>query len=184
MVDVEALLQSTGAVLSGHFRLASGLHSAQYIEKFRIMEDPGATGALCGLVAEHFREAEPVVVAGPAMGGVILAFETARQLGVRSIFAEKDSSGRLVFGRGFEVAAGERVLVVDDVLTTGGSVRQVLTLLRELGAEVVGVGFLIDRSGGTVDLGTPFFACHTMSIESYDPSACPLCGKGLPLIET
>jgi len=115
---------------------------------------------------------------------VILAFDTARQLGVRSIFAEKDAAGRLVLERGFRVRPGERVLVVDDVLTTGGSVRQVLDLLRGAGADILGVGFLIDRSGGGVDFGVPFYACHTMSIESFDPASCPLCVRGLPLVET
>ncbi len=184
MVDVEAFLESTGAVLSGHFKLASGRHSARYIEKFRIMEDPVATTALCGMIAEHFRALSPTVLVGPAMGGVILSFETARQLGVRAIFTEKDAGGRQMFDRGFQTAAADRVLVVDDVLTTGGSVRQVLKLLADMGRNVVGVGFLIDRAGGSVDFGVPSYACHSMSIESFDPAACPLCDKGLPLVET
>jgi orotate phosphoribosyltransferase len=148
------------------------------------MEDPVATVALCGMIAEHFRGQNPQCLVGPAMGGVILSFETARQLGVRAIFAEKDSAGRLMFDRGFKVAPGEKVVVVDDVLTTGGSVRQVLDILRDLGADILGVGFLIDRSGGKIDLGVPYFACHTMTIESFDPASCPLCEKGLPLVET
>jgi orotate phosphoribosyltransferase len=184
MVDVEAFLQSTGALLTGHFQLASGRHSAQYIEKFRIMEDPVATVALCSLIADRFRPDYPETVVGPAMGGVILSFETARHLGIRSLFTEKGADGRHILDRGFHVKTGERVLVVDDVLTTGGSVRQVLDLLRRLDAEVIGVGFLIDRSGGAVDFGLPSFACHTMSIESYDPAGCPLCDNGLPLIQT
>ena len=101
-----------------------------------------------------------------------------------AIFAEKDAAGRLSFDRGFKLAPGEKAVVVDDVLTTGGSVRQVLELVRATGAEIAGVGFLIDRSGGAVDFGVPFFACHSMSIESFDPAACPLCEKGLPLVET
>lgn len=183
MVDVPAFLESTGALLNGHFKLASGRHSSQYIEKFRIMEDPVATTALCGLIADHYRPSSPVTVVGPAMGGVILSFETAKQLAVRAIFAEKDSAGGLVFGRGFKVAPGERVLVVDDVLTTGGSVRQVLNLLRDAKADIVGVAFLIDRSPG-VDFGVPYFACHAMAIDSFDPASCPLCEKGLTLVET
>jgi orotate phosphoribosyltransferase len=182
-VDVPQLLASTGALLSGHFQLTSGRHSGQYIEKFRIMEDPAATTALCGLIAAHYRPAAPTVVVGPAMGGVILAFETARQLGRRAVFAEK-ADDDLRFDRGFEVRPDDRVLVVDDVLTTGGSVRKLLRLLAGLGAEVVGVGFLVDRSGGAVDFGVPFYACHTMMIESYDPAACPLCAQGLPLVVT
>ncbi|HXH20847.1 MAG TPA: orotate phosphoribosyltransferase [Dehalococcoidia bacterium] len=184
MVDVEEYLRKTSALLQGHFKLASGRHSARYIEKFRIMEDPAATTALCGMIAARYREAGIEVVVGPAMGGVILAFETARQLGVRDIFTEKDASGRHVIERGFQLRPGERALVVDDVLTTGGSVRQALELVRATGAEVAGVAFLIDRSGGAVDFGVPFFACHTMSIESYDPASCPLCREGLALVET
>jgi orotate phosphoribosyltransferase len=181
VVGVESHLAATNAIKEGHFQLASGRHSARYIEKFRIMEDPGATVALCGMIAEHYRPAAPTVVVGPAMGGVILAFETARRLGVRDIFREMDGDGRHVFDRGFEVRPDDRVLVVDDVLTTGGSVRQVLDLLRGLDANLVGVGFLIDRSGSAVDFGIPFYACHTMLIESYAATDCPLCEKGLPL---
>ncbi len=186
MVDVDALLASTGAILQGHFQLASGRHSDRYIEKFRIMEDPQATVALCGLIAAHYRDAGARVVVGPAMGGVILAYETARQLGARSIFAEKGvlPGKDLVFDRGFSIARGERVLVVDDVLTTGGSVRQLLALLEHAGADIAGIGFLIDRAAGAIDFGVPFFACHQMSIESFDPASCALCREGLPLVLT
>lgn len=184
MPDIDALLRSTGAILEGHFRLASGRHSGTYIEKFRIMEDPAATTVMCGMIADHFRDAGASLVIGPAMGGVILAYETAKQLGLHGIFAEKAEGGRLIFDRGFEVTPGQPVLVVDDVLTTGGSVRQVLSLLEQAGARVVGVGFLIDRTNGGVDFGVPFYACHAMQIESFAPEACPLCTQGLPLVET
>lgn len=184
LTDVDALLRSTGAVLEGHFRLASGRHSGTYIEKFRIMEDAAATTSLCGMIAGHYRDAGVNLVVGPAMGGVILAYETARQLGVRNIFAEKDANGELIFERGFEVKPSEPVLVVDDVLTTGGSVRRVLDLLQNARAEIVGIGFLIDRTNGGVEFGAPSFACHVMNIESYAPNECPLCLKDLPLVET
>jgi orotate phosphoribosyltransferase len=184
VIDVDSHLRRTGAILDGHFRLASGRHSGQYIEKFRIMEDTEATVALCSLIARHYADSGVSVVVGPAMGGVILAFETARQMGVRAIFAEKGPDNRLVFQRGFSVSPGDKVLVVDDVLTTGGSVRQVLELLQGLEADVCGIGFLIDRTDRGVDFGVPYYTCHSMSIESYDPSACPLCDKGLPLTET
>jgi orotate phosphoribosyltransferase len=182
--DVDALLRSTGAILEGHFKLASGRHSGVYIEKFRIMEDPAATTEMCGMIAGHFRNSGATLVIGPAMGGVILAYETAKQMGLHGIFAEKGEGGRLIFDRGFEIAAGQPVLVVDDVLTTGGSVRQVLALLDEVGAKVVGVGFLIDRTSGGVDFGVPFYACHAMQVESFAADACPLCALGLPLVET
>lgn len=183
-MDVDSLLRSTGAVLEGHFKLASGRHSGIYVEKFRIMEDPEATSTLCGMIADHFRSAGATVVAGPAMGGVILAYETARHLGLRNIFSEKDKDGVHYFDRGFSVAPGQPVLVVDDVLTTGGSVKRVLTLLDEAGAKVVGIGFLIDRTNGGVDFGVPSYACHRMEVESYAPEDCPLCREGLDLVET
>lgn len=183
-MDVDSLLRSTGAVLEGHFKLASGRHSGIYVEKFRIMEDPEATSTLCGMIADHFRSSGASVVAGPAMGGVILAYETARHLGLRNIFSEKDKDGVHYFDRGFRVEPGQPVLVVDDVLTTGGSVRRVLTLLDEAGAKVVGIGFLIDRTNGGVDFGVPSYACHRMEVESYAPEDCPLCREGLELIET
>jgi orotate phosphoribosyltransferase len=136
------------------------------------------------MIAAHFRDSGATLVIGPAMGGVILAYETAKQMGLHGIFAEKDSEGGLMFDRGFHVLPGQPVLVVDDVLTTGGSVKKVLALLEAAGAKVVGVGFLIDRTNGGVDFGVPFYACHAMQIESYAPDDCPLCAQGLELIET
>ena len=184
MADVDALLKSTGAVLDGHFKLASGRHSGTYIEKFRIMEDPAATSELCAMIADRFRDSGATLVIGPATGGIILAYETARHLGLKSIFAEKGPDGRLMFDRGFGVQPEQPVLVVDDVLTTGGSVRQVLSLARDAAANVVGVGMLIDRTDGQVDFGVPFYACHAMNIESFAADDCPLCRQGLPLVET
>jgi orotate phosphoribosyltransferase len=183
-VNVESLLKATGAVLEGHFRLTSGRHSAVYIEKFRIMEDPAATMTLCAMIADYFRPFDFTTVIGPAMGGVILAYEVAGQLGLRAIFAEKDAAGQLMFDRGFLLGQNEPVLIVDDVLTTGGSVNQVLDLARRAGARPVGVGMLIDRTDGAVNFGIPFFACHSMAIESFAADNCPLCKQGLPLIET
>ena len=170
--------------MEGHFRLASGRHSGTYIEKFRIMEDPVATASMCSMIADHFGSAGATVVAGPAMGGVILAFETAKHMGLHSVFAEKGEGGRLYFDRGFVLEPGQPVLVVDDVLTTGGSVKQMLALVQSAGAKVVGVGFLIDRTNGGVDFGVPFYACHAMNIESFAADDCPLCRHGLPLVET
>jgi orotate phosphoribosyltransferase len=184
VTNVDALLRSTGAILEGHFRLTSGRHSGTYVEKFRIMEDPSATAALCGMIAAHFRDSGATLVVGPAMGGVILAYETAKQMGLHGIFAEKDDAGGLMFDRGFTIEPGQPVLVVDDVLTTGGSVKKVLALLQDAGAKVVGVGFLIDRTNGGVDFGVPFYACHAMQIESYASEDCPLCAEGIELIET
>jgi orotate phosphoribosyltransferase len=183
-LNIDELLRRTGAVLQGHFRLASGRHSPAYIEKFRIMEDPVATTTLCGLIANHFRDAGVSVVVGPATGGIILAYETARQLGIRAIFSEKGPDGGMIFDRGFTLSPGEPVLVVDDVLTTGGSVRQVLALLGDAKADIRGIAFLIDRTSGGVDFDLPLFACHNVLIESFAPEDCPLCKEGVPLVVT
>jgi orotate phosphoribosyltransferase len=181
--DIESLFRSTGAILKGHFQLTSGRHSDTYVEKFRLLENPSHTEILCGLIAEHFRSHDVNVVAGPTTGGIIISYEVARLLGVRGIFAESTDSGR-AFGRGFVIEPGERVLVVDDILTTGGSIRDVLDAVRAAGGEPIGVGVLLDRTGGQVDFGVPFFACLPLVVPSYEPDACPKCAEGVPLTKT
>ncbi len=182
--DNESLLQSRGALLRGHFQFASGRHGDTYIEKFRILQWPDLTEEFCRQIAGRFRGTAGLV-AGPTTGGVILAYETARQLGTYAIIAERKETGPgREFKRGFQVGQGDRVLVVDDVLTTGGSVREVIDAIRERGAEVVGVGMLVDRTGGKVDFGVPFFACLPLEVVSWAPEACPLCKEGVPLVIT
>jgi orotate phosphoribosyltransferase len=181
--DVLELFRQTGAVLEGHFLLTSGRHSGTYLEKFRILEQPEPTQRLCRLIAERFRASDVQVVAGPTTGGIILSFEVARQLGVRGIFAESAERGRR-FLRGFRIEPGERTLVVDDILTTGGSIRNVLEAVRQAGGQTVGVAVLADRTAGATDFGVPFFACTALKIESYEPSDCPLCREGVPLTKT
>lgn len=185
--SLERLLQEAGALLDGHFQLTSGKHSARYVEKFRLLERPPQTEAMCRMIAEWSRGLRAEVVAGPATGGIIISYEVARALGLRSIFAESGDGGRQ-FKRGFTLHPGERVLVVDDVLTTGGSVRDVLDAVRRAGAAPVGVAVLVDRSGGILPrkdfpgrIGLPFFACLTLDLPSYVPAACPLCAQGMPL---
>jgi orotate phosphoribosyltransferase len=182
--DPRADLEARGAVLSGHFQLASGRHADTYIEKFRILQWPDLTESLCKQIADHFR-GQTNLVAGPTTGGVILCYETARQLGLRCVIAERaeDGEGR-EFRRGFEVGPGDRVLIVDDVMTTGGSIRDVINAVRARGAEVIGVGALVDRTGGQVDFGVPFFACISVDVASWDPSDCELCRKNAPLVVT
>lgn len=184
-IDAEALLTERGAIMRGHFQYASGRHGDIYIEKFRILQWPDVTGPLCGMIADHFR-GKPNLVAGPTTGGVILSYETARHLGLRSIIAERkdESSDERTFKRGFEIGPGDNVLVVDDVLTTGGSIREVIAAVRERGAEVAGVGVLVDRTSGGVDFGVPFFACLPVTIDSYAPDECPICKTDQPLIIT
>jgi len=181
--EIESLLREVGAILDGHFLLTSGRHSPLYVEKFRLLEQPRHTERLCRLIADHFRPQGVQLVAAPTTGGIILGYEVARQLGVRGIFAEKAQEGRR-FGRGFRVAPGERTLVVDDVLTTGGSIRDVLEAVRAEGAEPIGVGILVDRTAGRADFGLPFFACLALELPSYDPAECPLCAQQIALTVT
>lgn len=181
--ETAAILREAGALMEGHFQLASGRHSPVYVEKFRVLQHPQRTEALCRMIAERFRELKPEVVAGPTTGGIIVSYEVARLLGVRGIFAEKVDGGR-AFQRGFVIGRGERTLIVDDVLTTGGSVRVVEEAVRRAGGEPMGVGVLVDRRGGRRaerEFGVPFFACLTLELPTYEPDGCPLCAEGAPL---
>lgn len=186
----ERLLREAGALLEGHFQLSSGRHSGVYVEKFRLLERPPQTDALCRMIADWARERSPQVVAGPTTGGIIVSYEVARHLGLRSIFAEKEEGGGpdgsvgRSFHRGFTIAPGERVLVVDDVLTTGGSVRDVLDAVRAMGGEPLAVAVLIDRSGGSADFGVPLFSCLALDLPSYEPADCRLCAQDVPLTIT
>ncbi len=183
MVDnVEEIFRKSGAVLDGHFQLASGFHSPVYWEKFRVLQYPAYTEQLCRLIADHFR-GEPIqVVAGPTTGGIILAFEVARQLGVRGIFAEKEGAER-AFRRGFAINPGERVLIVDDILTTGGSIREVIGAVTGGGGRIVGIGVLVDRSEQPVEFGFPLFSCYRALTQTYSPEDCPLCAARVPLVK-
>jgi len=176
------IFKTTGTFMEGHFRLTSGLHSNLYIEKFRLLERPQYTSALCQDIATRFNSQGVTVVVGPAMGGIIIAYEVARALGVRAIFCERED-GRLTLRRGFHIEPSDRVLVVEDIVTTGGSVQEVLRVVEQSGATIVGVGLLVDRSGGEVTLGYPTEALLTMTVPTYTPDNCPLCAQGLPIIK-
>ena len=152
--EVKELLIKHGAILEGHFLLTSGLHSGMYVEKFQVLQYPKATERLCEGLAEKFKDEKIDVVIGPVTGGILLAHETAKHFGTRAIFAERDN-GRMTIKRGFEIQPGERVLIVEDIVTTGGSVMEVIDVVREWGGIVAGVAMLVDRSGGTVDFGVP-----------------------------
>jgi orotate phosphoribosyltransferase len=183
MVDkTEEIFQKSGALLKGHFRLTSGLHSPVYWEKFRVLQFPNYTEPLCRMIADHFRSQNVQVVAGPTTGGIILAFEVARQLGVRGIFAEKEGEERS-FRRGFTVNPDERVLIVDDILTTGSSIREVIAAVKKLHGNIIGIGVLVDRSEQATDFGFPFFSCHHSATVTYRPEECPLCAAKVPLIK-
>ncbi len=180
--EVMQIFKDAGALQEGHFLLTSGLHSPVYWEKFRILQYPHYTEKLCRLIADHFRKDNIEVVAGPTTGGIILAFEIARQLGVKSIFAEKEENKR-VFRRGLTLNRHERVLVADDVLTTGGSVNEVIEAVKQLGGDVVGIGILVDRTQRGIKFDAPLFSCLRAPGITYNPSECPLCKAGLPLIK-
>ena len=180
--EVKELLLKHGAILEGHFLLTSGLHSGMYVEKFQVLQYPKATEKLCEGFAEKFKDEKIDVVIGPVTGGIILAHETAKHFGTRAIFAERDN-GRMTIKRGFEIQPGERVLIVEDIVTTGGSVMEVIDVVREWGGIVAGVVMLVDRSGGTVDFGVPAKALLTLKIDTFTPENCPLCKAGTPLVK-
>ncbi len=182
LIKPEEIFRATRTLMEGHFLLTSGLHSPVYWEKFRILQYPEFTQSLCELIADHFSGFSIQVVAGPTTGGIIIAYEVARQLCIRSVYAEKEGDRRLI-RRGFELEPGMRTLVVDDVLTTGGSIDQVISEVRRRGGEVIGVGVLVDRSQGHINFDIPFFSCHSTSAPSYTADNCPLCKAGIPLTE-
>ncbi len=173
-------LRRAGALLEGHFRLSSGLHSDRYLQCALLLQYPAEAAALGQALARRVAGLAPVTVVSPALGGVILGHEVARALGVRAIFAERHD-GALALRRGFTLAAGERVLVVEDVVTTGGSTRETMALVRAAGSEVVGVAALVDRGAAQFDV--PFHALLRLALPQYAPDRCPLCAQGVPLVK-
>ena len=181
------MLEEAGAVLRGHFQYASGRHGDTYIEKFRLLEKPHVTEALCRRIAEHFRAHAPETVVGPTTGGILLAHETAKHLGegINAYFAERSDSGGRYLGRGFTIEPGQRTLVVDDVLTTGGSVRDTLDAVIAVGGQPIGIGLVVDRTNGETDFGgLDLFACLSIDVASYEPSECARCADGDDLTVT
>lgn len=178
---------STGAYLRGHFRLTSGLHSPEYLQCALVLQHPKHAEYLGKMLATEFRRLQPDlnvgVVASPAIGGLIIGHEVARSLGARFIFTERDEQGQMALRRGFSVEFGEAAVVVEDVVTTGGSTREVVSLLQATGARVLGAGAIIDRSGGKADLGAPRVALKTLEVSAYQPDHCPLCREGMPVIK-
>ena len=180
------LFRSTGAYLSGHFRLTSGLHSPEYLQSALVLQHPRHAADLGALLADALRAlaAEPVgLVVSPALGGLIIGHEVARSLGARFMFTERDENRKMALRRGFTVSRGEPAVVVEDVVTTGGSTREVVDLLRAAGARPVAAGSIVDRSGGQADVGVPRVALVTLQVVAYDPAACPLCAQGVPAVK-
>jgi orotate phosphoribosyltransferase len=182
--QVVAALEAAGALLDGHFELSSGLHADRYVEKFNLLQWPDRTAEVCAPLVAAARDLQPATVVGPTTGGVIVAYEVARQLGVRAVIAERNPNGpgRLI-QRDFHLKPGERVLVVDDVMTSGGSVRDSIDAVRVAGGTPVAAAVLVDRSSG-LDLGVPLSAATGIDLRTYSPAECPLCRDGVTLTVT
>jgi orotate phosphoribosyltransferase len=176
------LFRRSGALLDGHFRLSSGLHSPGYLQCALVLQEPGNAEMLGRGLADCTRDLRANVVLSPALGGVIIGQEVGRALGVRAIFAERQD-GRLSLRRGFSITQSDHVLVVEDVLTTGGSTRETIEVARAAGGEVVGACAIVDRSSGRARFDVPFAALFDIALPTYDPESCPLCAQGLPIVK-
>lgn len=171
------IFKEAGVLLEGHFLLTSGRHSNRYLQCAKIFRNTRYSEELCAALADYYRADGVEVVIGPAMGAVQMAYEVSRALGCENFFAEREN-GAMTLRRGFAVRPGQKVLLVEDVITTGGSVREVLQLVKEAGGEVVGVGSIVDRTCGKIDFGVPFHAVISLDVESWEAADCPLCKAG------
>lgn len=180
--EAMALFREAQVLQEGHFRLTSGRHSDRYMQCARLFQHPRYAEPLCKSLAEQFAGADITVVIGPALGAVQMAYEVSRHLGCRNVFAER-VDGVFALRRGFAIDPGERVLVVEDTVTTGGSVREVIELVHSLNGEVTGVGCLVDRSGGNTNFGVPLKSALAVDIASWEENDCPLCKQGVPIIK-
>ncbi len=179
-IDILSLLKEVDAFREGHFLFSSGLHGDTYVQSALLLKEPALAEKACAAIADMFRDQQPEVVVGPAMGAIIVAYEVARQLGVPGLFTEREN-GKVSLRRMFSIQPGQRVLIVEDVITTGLSSQEVVDAMQELGANVVGVGALVDRSNGTAKIAVPFKALISKQMNNYDPAECPLCKAGVPL---
>jgi orotate phosphoribosyltransferase len=176
------LFRQSGALLDGHFRLTSGLHSSGYLQCALVLQVPARASALGSALANLVRQQRATVVLSPALGGIVIGHEVGRALGVRAIFAERQD-GTLQLRRGFTLDVSDRVLVVEDVVTTGGSTRETLDVARAAGATAVGAAAIVDRSGVEPNLGVPFHALLQITLPTYQPDVCPLCAQGVPVVK-
>lgn len=181
--EILTILQKTNVLQQGHFRFTSGRHSDKYMQCAQLLQYPNYAAILCGELASHFQGDDIDLVIGPALGGILVAYEVARHLGVRAIFAEREADNKMVLRRGFQVRKGERVLVVEDVVTTGASVNEVTEIVNIEGGQVVGIGMLVDRSRGRADFGIKTVPLLKLDLIDYAPAECPLCRQGIPLIK-
>jgi orotate phosphoribosyltransferase len=180
--EILTMFRRSGALLDGHFRLSSGLHSPGYLQCALVLQHPRDAEALGAALGKRVRALGAETVLSPALGGIVIGQEVGRALGVRAIFAERQDAA-LTLRRGFALDPGEKVLVVEDVVTTGGSTRETMNVAREAGAVVVGACAIVDRSGGKQSLDVPFQALLPMEVTTYAPEACPLCAQGIPVVK-
>ncbi len=175
--EVEVILEKAEVLLNGHFILTSGKHSSQYMQCAKISQYPKYNEQLAGVLVEKFKDYEIDIVIAPAVGGIVFGYEVARQLGVKNLYAEREN-GSMTLRRGFEIKKGQKVLVVEDVVTTGGSVKEVMDVVKEHGGEVVGVGVLVDRSQNKAEFGVDYYKVYEANVVAYEKEECPLCKEG------
>lgn len=180
--EVIEIFKKCGALLNGHFKLSSGLHSPVYLEKFKVLQYPEYTSKLCKEIADRFRNDKIELVIGPATGGIIISYEVAKSLNVKSIFLEREQ-GKFILRRGFSIRKSERILVVEDIVTTGGSIKEVLDVVKAYEPNIIGIGMIIDRSAGAIKFDLRCEALATLKIETYEPLNCPLCKENVPFVK-
>ncbi len=180
--EIIAMMKEAEVLLEGHFLLTSGRHSDKYMQCAKIFQNAKYSEPLCAELVAQYKDDNVELVIGPAIGAIQMSYEVGKQLGVKNIFAEREN-GAMTLRRGFTIEKGQRVLIVEDVVTTGGSVREVMDLVKECGGEIVGVGSIVDRTGGKIDFGVPYRSAFSMDITSYEPDDCPICKSGLPLVK-
>lgn len=179
--EILKLFYETDVLKTGHFLLTSGRHSNKYLQCAQLLQYPKATEQVVKKLAENVKDLGIQTVIGPAMGGIIVSYEMARQLDARAIFTERGEDGKMALRRGFTIKPGEKVLVVEDVVTTGGSVKEVISVVKELKGDIAAVAALVDRSGGKADFGVPAYYALNLEVESYLPEECPLCRENIPI---
>ena len=178
--EILNIFAETGAILKGHFKLSSGLHSAQYLQCAFLLQRPQFSEKMCKALADKFRDEKLNVVIAPALGGVLVSYEVARAIGVKSLFAER-VDGKMALRRNFSLSKKDKVLVVEDVITTGRSTREVVDVVKSFGSEIIGIGCLVDRSKGNVDFGTRFETLLKLDVPTFQPESCPLCKEKIPI---
>ena len=179
-MEIEDLFNKSGALKDGHFKLTSGLHSSKYVDKFKILSKPRLASQLLTEMAERWKNTTIELVVGPAVGGIILSYEIARHIGCDGIFLEREN-GKMTLSRGFSIEKSQKILVVEDVLTTGGSVNEVCDVLKHSGGEIAGISLMVDRSGGKADFGIKTDSLIQLDLEVFEPGSCPMCSSEIEL---